>query len=210
MAATVTISIEVELAWGHHDISGGLHPALSESREAETKFLNHLLTLCDNHKLPLTFDIVGHLFHESCQGDHNGPHQKRWFDIDPGTDIKKNPHFYAPDLVEIICSSAENHEIGTHTYSHIICDEVQPNVVDWELQKVRECHSSFGIDTPVSIVPPRHKAPPTNVLHDRGIQVVRTVLPDYSFPESGLGTIIHMIARSHPSGGRRIVLPLHL
>jgi len=72
MGGKITLSVEIELGWGHHDKPDG-NPALSEDREVETKALRRLLAVCDEHRIPITFDIVGHLLHESCDGIHDAP-----------------------------------------------------------------------------------------------------------------------------------------
>jgi hypothetical protein len=204
MSATVTISIEIELAWGHHDVVGGVHPTLSEGRTAETTALERLLDRCDRHDLPLSFDVVGHLLHEDCSGSHEGPHDADWFAADPGTNSRQDPHFYAPDLVAAVRDRPTEHEICTHSYSHVLCDEVPAGVVDWELARSGEVHEGFGLDSPKSFVPPRHQSPPRKPLADNGIEIVRTPFPEYSVPDgSRLSRIAWLLRRSHPLGGRR-------
>lgn len=173
MTGTVTLSMEVELGWGYHDL--GNYDVLSEDRRAETKALNRLLSLCDELDIPFTFDVVGALFHERWPGSFDAPHVIDWFDSVPKTNLDRNPLFYAPDLVQRIQRAGTDHELSTHTFSHVLCDRVAPEVVAWELHRAREIHHEFDAPTPVSLVPPRHSPPPTEVLTAEGIEIFRTI-----------------------------------
>lgn len=125
MAGVVTLSVEVELAWGQHDKgSEAFESVLSEGRTSETAALRRLLSTCDDLDIPISFDVVGHLFHDSCSGIHQSPHDSGWFDADPGTDLDTDPLFYAPDLIRSIDDATTDHGICTHTYSHALCDEI--------------------------------------------------------------------------------------
>ncbi|SEH46301.1 Polysaccharide deacetylase [Halopenitus malekzadehii] len=170
MAATITISLEVELGWGFHDLSDpGAVRELSSDGTTEREAMTWLLDKCEQYDIPITFDIVGHLLLDSCSGNHPGPHPESWFDRDPGTDLSADPLFYAPKLAKSIRNSEVNHELATHTFSHVLCDEVRPEVVTWELNKVDQLH-----DDPVkSFVPPRHRSPPRSVLTDHNIKTLR-------------------------------------
>lgn len=174
MAGTITISLEIELGWGvHHlpDTTGiGRH---SQERQLETETLQWLLDICDDLHVPISFDIVGHLLLEECMGDHSGPHERGWFDADPGTDVETNPLYYAPDLVRSIVEAETAHEICTHTFSHVPCQEVNEAVVDWELRQAHEHHEAFGLDPPRTLVPPMHSPPPLESLHANGLTGVR-------------------------------------
>lgn len=171
MSGTVTISIEIELGWGV--VRFGKLDKMSADRAVETAYLSRLLDCCDEHDVTITFDVVGHLFHEHCDGDHGGPHPDGWWDVDPGTSVEEDPLFYAPDLIEDIRSRKTGHEICTHTYSHVECKEVNPDVVEWELETARQVHQDHGVSPSESIVPPRHSTPPSHVLTGSGIRVKR-------------------------------------
>ncbi|RLM56895.1 polysaccharide deacetylase family protein, partial [Halorubrum sp. Atlit-26R] len=142
MTGIVTLSIELELGWGMHDKAEYSH--LSTDRAAETKALHRILDSADRHDLPITFDVVGHLFHESCTGSHAGPYPEDYWSEDPGTDEETDPHFYAPDLVREIQSRKTDHEITTHTYSHLLADNASAEQLHSELSRVKQIHSDFG------------------------------------------------------------------
>ena len=80
MTGTVTMSLEVELGWGVARF--GMLDKIAPGRERETRRLNALLDRCTTHDVPMTFNVVGHLFLESCDGDHEGPYPEGWFDVD--------------------------------------------------------------------------------------------------------------------------------
>lgn len=200
MVGTATISIEIELGWGL--VRFGKLDKLSENREAETRYLSRLLDQCDEYDVPITFNIVGHLLHESCDGTHDSPHDESWWDVDPGTSVDEDPEFYAPDLIEDIRSRSTDHEICTHTYSHIECDEVDPEIVRWELEQAQRIHDEYGLPKNNSIVPPRHSTPPSDVLTDTGIRVKRT--PHYEAegvdrPSTRIEKLLEILFGTHPA-----------
>ena len=123
MVATAVHSIEIELAWGWHDREReNRYESLSSDRTTETETLVWLLDIGDKYRIPFTFDIVAHLLCPSCDGSHAGPHSPGWFKEDPGTDVGTDPLFYAPDLVRMIQDARVDHEICTHTFSHVSAD----------------------------------------------------------------------------------------
>ncbi|WP_232701046.1 polysaccharide deacetylase family protein [Halobacterium wangiae] len=167
----VTISIEIELGWGVHDV--GEYPHLSDDGSAERACLGRLLEHCDSVDVPISFDVVGHLFESDCAGDHDGPHREGWFDNDPGTDEARDPLFYAPEMVRQIRDHTTDHELCTHTYSHVICGEATPETVAWELEEAQSLiRAATGSGTD-SIVPPRHSRPPAEQLREAGIECMR-------------------------------------
>jgi peptidoglycan/xylan/chitin deacetylase (PgdA/CDA1 family) len=176
---TVTISIEIELGWGrYYKDYPNYREILSKGRQIETSTLQSLLELCDEVKIPITFDVVGHLFLNHCNGKHTGPYKSEWFSSDPGSNVGTNPLFYAPDLVEMIDNSRVNHEIATHTFSHVLFDQIDDETADHEFQLVKEVHKDFELPNPVSLVAPLHKKPPLGVLQKHGIETIRSAFRD--------------------------------
>jgi len=205
MVGTVTVSLEVELAWGLMRIDGAdpldRH---SPGGKRERRTLGRLLELCERLELPLSFNLVGHLLLGSCTGDHQGPHPTGWFDSDPGTNVDREPLYYGPDLVELIAETGVEHELATHTFSHARCDEVADAVVDWELTRVEELHAERGLGAVESFVPPIHAPAPREILRDHGIETVRRPVeyrppvkqPDP--PDGPLDRVLCRLRRSHP------------
>jgi len=177
MAGLVTLSVEVELGWGTHDKNDYGH--LSADGSVERSALKDLLNVCDGLEIPISFDIVGHLFESECEGWHEGEYPRGWWSADPGTGVESDPLFYAPELVQMIQDADVNHEICTHTYSHILGDEVPPETLEDELSKVENLHREFEIPGPYSIVFPRHQSDHYDILEEHDICVVRTAFTDH-------------------------------
>ncbi len=93
-----------------------------------------------------------------------------WYDDDPCTDVESNPEWYAPDLIEGILESKVNHEISTHTFTHIdFSDEnCTRELALSELRKCREVMKEFGL-TPRTIVFPGGTAGHYSELKEMGI-----------------------------------------
>ena len=197
MTGVVTLSVEIELGWGYHDLER--FDRLSSDGERELTALDRLLDRCDELDVPFTFDVVGHLFHDGPPSD-DPPHPDGWFDTvpdDPGM------LFYSPDMVDGIQRADAGHEICTHTYSHTICGEVSPDVVAWDLDRAAEVHREVGESAPVSLVPPRHSTPPRRVLRDAGIEIVRTV--GYDPAPSNLHKLNRLVFEPPPPKPPRLV-----
>lgn len=172
MRGDITISLELELGWGMHDMGEFTH--LSSGREYESDTLDWLLDLCNEYKIPISFDVVGHLFLDECTGHHEGPHPIDWWSEDPGTNAGEQPLFYAPDMISKIAEQPVDHEICTHTFSHALADEMSDEILDHELRMSRKVFADSGYPRPVSIVLPRHQSVAPEVLRDNGIETVRT------------------------------------
>lgn len=193
MTTTARISVEIELGWGFHDKKPPSAVAeLSDDGSAERAALQWLLDLCDEFEIPITFNIVGHLLLDSCDGNHDGPHTDGWFDRDPGTDVDTDPLFYAPEMAEWIRDAEVNHELCTHTFSHVLCDEVSDAVLDWELGRIAELHT----EDVVSLVPPRHRKPPYNLLQRHDIEVLRLPVDEHP-PSNPIGRYIWTLTRNN-------------
>lgn len=194
MAGSATISVEIELGWGFHDYADPCDvPELSDDGEKEHEALDWFLSICDDAGVPVTFDIVGHLLLPSCEGNHDGPHPEGWFKRDPGTDADTDPLFYFPEAVEKIRDTEIDHEICTHTFSHVLCDEISNEVLDWEIERAAEVHD----DDIVSLVPPRHRKPSYDVLRKNGVGVVRLTV-DKEPPANLARRYIWTLTRDHP------------
>lgn len=202
MTSIITLSIELEFGWGMHDQAEYGH--LSSDRSAETETLHRLLDLADRLNLRITFNIVGHLFHDSCSGSHPGPHPESWWTEDPGTHIDTDPLFYAPDLIREILSREADHEIATHTYSHLLVDEATSEELDDELATVNNLHADAGLPAPTSIVMPRHQQPNYSILADRGIETIRRPMEGYGSSNSDwASTFWWLLIRDHPASTLR-------
>jgi hypothetical protein len=149
----------------------------------------------DEYNIPATWATVGHLFLERCERGENGlahpemvrlPHFETeywkftsgdWYQHDPCTDCKRDPAWYAPDLIRLIIDAKAKHEIGCHSFSHggfgPYCSH------DVALGKIDACVEAmkpFGI-TPKTWVFPGNDVGNFAALAQRGFRNVR------AFPE---------------------------
>jgi peptidoglycan/xylan/chitin deacetylase (PgdA/CDA1 family) len=128
-AAAGTISADFEHAWAFRSRSQAEYSELSACSRRNVPLIVRLLAEQD---IPITWATVGHLFLDRCQRAHSGlahPEMPRppknlrwegdWYRHDPCTDRERDPHWYAPDLIALICASKTRHEIGSHSFSHI-------------------------------------------------------------------------------------------
>jgi hypothetical protein len=199
MTASITISIELELAWGVHDNEGvNKYHFLSKNRAKEEIVLTNLLELCENADVPITFDVVGHLLLDSCDGEHDGSYPEGWFQFDPGTDSAHHPLYYAPKLVKKIVDSPIPHEIATHMFSHPNCNYFSDEAIDKELKLVRKTHNQYGLAEPASIVAPNHSPIPKRILSEHGIQNIRIPIRDTNQRTNLPLTSLNLLSRTHP------------
>lgn len=120
----------------------------------------------------------------------------------PGDVRRQGSAVLRPNLIADIRSRRTDHEICTHTYSHVDCDEVDSAVVEWELDRARKIHERYGLSSSESIVPPRHGTPPADVLADGGIRVKRAPhyqAPGETRPSSDVRKLYEILLERHPT-----------
>ncbi len=135
-SSALCISADLELSWAFR--YGKPIPEFDRGIKTRKNF-PPLSEIFERFSVPITWAIVGHLFLESCKRDPKTglahpdmPRPKSyyensywkwseddWYRHDPCTDYKKDPNWYAPDLIDQILKSRVEHEIGIHTFSHI-------------------------------------------------------------------------------------------
>lgn len=197
MVGRAIFSIEVELGWGFHDMEYG-DKYLSPGRTAETQYLERLLDLCDELTIPLTFDVVGHLLLDNCTGEHEGHYPTDWFGADPGSTADGDPHFYAPDLVEAITQAKTDHEICTHTFSHVPAENISDQALVDDLAAARSTHDKKEVSLSSSLVLPRHEEANREVLREAGIDTVRIPLSSGKGWENMISIGSRVLGRHHP------------
>lgn len=146
----------------------------------ERRGLEQALSLFAEFDAGATWAIVGHLFHTSCDGGHEGV--QRWFDRDPCTSLEENPLWYAPDIVEQI-SSSDRQEIGFHSYSHMIFDDPRctAGIARLEYESCIQVAKEWGIKDPAFVFP-RNRINHLPELRDAGFKVYRGCIePWYEF-----------------------------
>lgn len=179
----LVLSIDAELAWGFHD-----QPAIPHDRlEGARTGWHVLLELLDRYEIPATWAIVGHLMLDACDGHHRDhPAPPGWFDRDPGGRSTAGDLWFAPDLVEAVQSATVDHEVASHTFSHVPFDlaEVTDRMVDAELALHKSIAKSWG-ESLDSFVFPRNAVGRCEKLADHGFRCYRG-RPDPWYGESKL------------------------
>lgn len=195
MAGSVTISVELELGWGSHDKAD--YSRLSKNRNKESKYLKKLLNTCDKNNIKLTFNVVGKLLTDNniTRVDRSLYPEGWWEEYDNAT-ADQQQLFHATDLIQAICDADVEHEFASHTYSHVMVDEVSNKCVCHEFSLMEDIFEEWDIDQPHSFVAPRHRTISSDTLNKNGIQVVRT--PDTEQTNPSVGVSAWMLYRSHP------------
>jgi hypothetical protein len=170
--AVFMISIDVEMAWGFMHYRDRPNPYVYRD---ERGFITDLLGLFEKHGIKATWAAVGHLFLDRCgvRGGTKHPELVRpgyswlnghdWLEPAPcsdATDVadqtKAHPAWYGRDIIELIKSCKAPQEIGSHTFSHVLCanPELSVEAMDSDLNACRQV--SDGVVPPMkSFVFPR-------------------------------------------------------
>jgi peptidoglycan/xylan/chitin deacetylase (PgdA/CDA1 family) len=198
------ISADFEMAWAWRYTKTGAK-YLDKARTERSNFPK-IIDLFDKYNIPITFATVGHLFLESCEKEdhdwmaripHFDDHWKfnngDWFDHDPCSNYKKDPEWYAPDLIQMIINARPNHEIGTHTFTHIdfTYKNCPPMVANDEIKACIEAAKPFDIQIK-SLVFPGGTWGNIEALKKHGIEIYRNNLNyDLAYPwRDSLGLLV--------------------
>jgi hypothetical protein len=73
----------------------------------------------------------------------------------PAADYKKAPEWYAPDLIEMIIKSKVNHEIGSHSFSHLhFKDDICPPEAAYDdIKACVDAAKNWGIELKSMVFP---------------------------------------------------------
>jgi len=154
MTAAVTISIDLELAWGNWDDITSAQ--IDRIDQLERQINSRLIELFDRYEVPVTWAIVAALLdRDSALGR-------------PGYER----HWYAPDVIEYIVSAKTRHDIGSHSGRHIYFDRVSEEEARADLAFAREIHQRAGLDF-TSFVYPRNRVARADIIGDAGLKVYR-------------------------------------
>jgi peptidoglycan/xylan/chitin deacetylase (PgdA/CDA1 family) len=204
------LSLDTEIAWGSFD-EGGLR-RYARHFDQERTVVKRLLTLLDRYQIPATWAFVGHLLLDRCSKLPDGTthpdvlrprydwYSYDWHHCDPGTNVQSDPWWYAPDMVEMVLQAAVDHEIGTHTFSHIVADDpaCTPEIFRSQIEACIVLHRALGLSID-SIVYPRNKVAFLDLLADLGIMVYRGKEQRwYTRLHPRLIKLFHMLDRTVP------------
>lgn len=173
---SVVVTLDAELVWGFHDyedIPGG---RVAGARDA---WLD-LVELFEDHDVPATWAVVGHLFLEGCSGEHEShPAGPELFTRDPGGPPSPGSDWFGRDLIDAVIDSDVDHEIGSHTFAHVEFGNPEPSVdvADAELSRSREAAAAYDLDLE-SFVFPRNQVGHRDLLAEHGFTCYRGLAPD--------------------------------
>ena len=199
---SVVISVDAELGWGFHDL-----PSPPGHRiEAARAGWRRLLALFEEYQIPATWAVVGHLFLEDCDGVHaDHPTPPSWFERER-SDWRDRPDLrFGGDLIGDLVTSEVSHDVGCHTYSHVVFDQpwVDREVVDAELEAAMAASRAAGVE-PRSFVFPRNVVGFRDRLAAHGFSVYRS---EGNAPSSTVARGFDKLASAVDPGRVRIVEP---
>src|SRR5262245_33111361 len=150
----LTISIDLELAWGVWDILTPEDLRLAET--AERPICAALLAMFDRHGVPATWAMVAALLDPASGRTHPG-NLACW---------------HAPDVIEQIAGAKVPHEIGTHGGRHIYFNAASPDDARADLEFARSVHQAHALPF-CSLVFPRNSVGHLDVIADVGLRTYR-------------------------------------
>ena len=166
---SVVLSLDAELAWGFHDADEMPADRVATARESWLR----LLDVLDEFRFPATWAVVGHLMLDSCDGDHDDhAAPDGWFDRDPGTRERRDERWYGSKLVDAIEDADVDHEIGSHTFSHVEMGHTTREVASAEMREAVEVAEDRGLSVD-SVVFPRNYVGHRDVLAAYGVTCYR-------------------------------------
>jgi hypothetical protein len=123
----LTISIDLELAWGVWDVLTAEKIHLAET--AERPICKALIALFDRYQVPATWAIVAALLDEASSRSLAG----------------SKACWYAPDIIEQLVGAKVPHEIGSHSGRHIYFDDAPASQAEADLDFARDVHRANGL-----------------------------------------------------------------
>ena len=176
---TFIISLDMELIWGYTAYPSSNAISLMKNDDKKVRgCIETLLNLFEKHNISATWAVVGHLFLDHCEYEDGMPHKdmprfkEDWYSADPCTDIQRDPLYYGKDIVENILSNRIEHEIGYHSFSHVIFSECSREVAEAEIKEGVKLANEFGI-TLKSFVFPENKIGHVDILKENGFKIYR-------------------------------------
>ena len=127
MAAKLTISIDLELAWGVWDQVTPQHLRMAEA--AERPICAALIELFDRYEIQASWAIVAALLDEASSASRPGS-RSCW---------------HAPDIIERLIQAKVAHEIASHSGRHIYFDKASAAEARDDLEFAEHVHRANGL-----------------------------------------------------------------
>ena len=150
----VTISIDLELAWGNWDNLERHH--IEHVERSERMIVKRLIEILDRYEIPVTWALVAALLDRaSAKGREGG--ERNW---------------YAPDVIDTIRAARVAHDLGSHGGHHRYLNGMSDAEADEDLSFARSIHDANGLPFR-SFVFPRNLVGKTQLLEKHGAKVYR-------------------------------------
>ena len=192
---TVVISIDAELGWGFHDYPATQRPTdrIARSRWGWARLAETL----EQHGIPATWAVVGHLFEHDCAGAHVGhPSPLGWFAHERGDEPMDERFRFAPELLADLIESNVDHDIGAHTYSHVEfdADYATEPLVRAECDRAIDAAEAAGVSLD-SFVFPRNRVGYREILAESGFTCYRGTKPETT-PDGSRTALLRKLAKA--------------
>lgn len=184
----LVVCIDLELAWGWVAGGRGRHRHAEERLRRGREAMPRVLDLFDRYGTPATWAAVGHLFLSSCERVDGRPHpeiarpgyawrREDWYRDDPASTLADAPLWYGSDLLHDVRSRAVGHEVGSHSFAHILFGEAgcSREAAAADVTAAVDAAASSGVVLR-SFVFPQHSAGHLDVLRERAFRVYRGAL----------------------------------
>jgi hypothetical protein len=188
---SVVISLDAELAWGYHDKYPHT-PAQRRRVQGARRAWEELLVMFDEFDVPATWAVVGHLLTDGEGFDDRHPAGPEWFRAYRERRDEAPDRWLGEDLVRATANADANHEIGSHSYSHVVFSGATEEVADAELRFSQELSESGGFECS-SFVFPRNRVDHRASLGDHGYTCYRGQQP-FQGPDVTGGHFATMLA----------------
>jgi hypothetical protein len=207
-----TISIDHESALGYADYD--LSDSDKKRIEGEIFIVRRLISLFEQYNIPATWGVVGHLIDRGCPWDAETPHpeykrpvhegeEKDWFREHPPKNEYENPLWFdTENLISMVRSSPVGHDIGSHSYAHIMYDEEKTNIesIKADLKNIGRVHRVHDVPL-TSFIFPRNIGGYYRYLKLNGFTTYRGVSPKWYEDKKGWKKrLSHFIDYMLPTG----------
>lgn len=174
------ISLDAELAWGLHDrypLSTAEKRRVSLARPAWSR----LVELFGEHGIPATWAVVGALLVEDeTEFLDEHPLSDRWFATYRDDVTERPERWRGTDLVEAVVDADVEHELGCHSFSHVVFSDATPEVAEAECRLARAVGERYDLEF-TSFVFPRNEIGNRAALSGTGFVCFRSRRP-YRLP----------------------------
>lgn len=173
---TLVVSLDTEFVWGMFD-KGSINPyQYNGTREV----IQRLLCLFDEYQVPATWGLVTHLLSD-CSSMSNNVQTTHLSSEEFGRDATlpceqgiDQDLWYKPNLVEQIKDADVDHDIGSHTHTHLVFEGATRDAVCADITQSIAVAKRNGVE-PKSFIFPRNQIAHLDVVKEAGFEVFRGI-----------------------------------